>query len=246
MMTMCSWMGGKSRRSKMGKVSGSLPKGHASGSPRRRMHSGCDGLGTIHNRGAHLLGQTTGALTQIQEEGKRDQGGQNKAREHLKEGHHKGAVTGRYSTNAVATPAEMVGKGDGRLGASLMGTVHRGPRNRGTRVPDGPMERESLALWSIVAQPEKGLRSAALLTELLALAMLAATVRAPNVRQGAHGAWRETESKTNDLPTRPLSRATGGQWSALALRHNDGARMGAGASNGTSQSWCRARETKGP
>ena len=93
-----------------------------------------------------------------------------------------------------------------------------------------------MAAWSTVTQPEDGLRSATLLTELLALAMLAATVRAPTVRLSAHGAWREAESEKNNLPTRPLSRATRGQWSALALRHTDGARMGVGASNGTSQS----------
>ena len=100
----------------------------------------------------------------------------------------------------------------------------------------GRVARESLATWSTVAQTKNGLRSATLLTELLALVMLVATVRAPNVRHGAHGAWREAESEKNDLPTRPLSRATRGQWSALALRHTDGARMGVGASNGTSQS----------
>ena len=87
-----------------------------------------------------------------------------------------------------------------------------------------------------MTQPEDGLRIATLLTELLALAMLAAMVRAPTVRHSAHGARREAESEKNNLPTRPLSRATRGQWSALALRHTDGARMGVGASNGTSQS----------
>ena len=68
-------------------------------------------------------------MTQIQEEDKRDQGGQNKARERLREGRRREAVTGRYSTNAVTVPAEMVGKGDERLGAFLMCPVRRGPRN---------------------------------------------------------------------------------------------------------------------
>ena len=116
------------------------------------------------------------------------------------------------ATVRTAWPTEKRGKSSGRVG------------------------RESLATWSTVTQPESGLRCATLLIALLASVMLVATVRAPNVRHGAQGAWREAKSEKDNLPIRPLSRATWGQWSALALRHTDGARVGVGASSGTSQS----------
>ena len=90
-----------------------------------------------------------------------------------------------------------------------------------------------------MTQPENGLRSATLLTKLLALVKLAATVQAPTVRHSAHGSRRKIESEKSNLPSLLPSRATVGLKSALALRHTDGARMGVGACIGTSQPWCR-------
>ena len=84
---------------------------------------------------------TKGALTQMQGEDKRDQGSRNKAKERPDSGRSRVAVTGRYSTNAVTVPAEMVGKGGERLGASLVFPERWGPRNRGTREPEGCIGR---------------------------------------------------------------------------------------------------------
>ena len=72
---------------------------------------------------------TKGALTQMQGEDKREQRNQNKAKGRRHSGRRRVAVTGRYSTNAVTVPAEMVGKGGERLGVSLMCPVRREPRN---------------------------------------------------------------------------------------------------------------------
>ena len=113
----------------MGRATASLEKGRASGSPRRHTRSCCGGLGTIHSRGTHLLKMTKGALTQMQGEDTREQRDRDKAKERPDSGRSRVAVTGRYSTNAVTVPAEMVGKGGERLGASLMCPVRRGPRN---------------------------------------------------------------------------------------------------------------------
>ena len=72
---------------------------------------------------------TTGALTQTKEEDKRERRDRDKAKARPDNGRSRVAVTGRYGTNTVAVPAEMVGKGGERLGASLMCPVRRGPRN---------------------------------------------------------------------------------------------------------------------
>ena len=84
---------------------------------------------------------TKGALTQMQGEDTREQRDRDKAKERPHSGRSRVAVTGRYSTNAVTVPAEMVGKGDARLGAFLMLPERWGPRNRGTREPEGCIGR---------------------------------------------------------------------------------------------------------
>ena len=76
---------------------------------------------------------TTGALTQTKEEDKRERRDRDKAEERPDNGRSRVAVTGRYGTNTVADPAEMVGKGDARLGGFLMLPERWGPWNRGTR-----------------------------------------------------------------------------------------------------------------
>ena len=84
---------------------------------------------------------TTGALTQTKEEDKRERRDRDKAEKRPDNGRSRVAVTGRYSTNAVTVPAEMVGKGGERLGASLVFPERWGPRNRGTRGPEGCIGR---------------------------------------------------------------------------------------------------------
>ena len=105
---------------------------------------------------------------------------------------------------------------------------------------DGRSRREPLAVRSTVAQAEKGLLCATLLTKLPAwMKKLVTTVQAPIVLHSAHGSRRKIESEKSNLPSLLPSRATVGLKSALALRHTDGARMGVGACIGTSQPWCR-------
>ena len=111
----------------MRRATASLEKGRASGSPRRHTRSCCGGLGITHSRGVHFLKMTIGAVTQTQGEDKRERRDRDKAKGRPDKGRSRVAATGRYGTNTVADPAEMVGKGDARLGDLPMLPERWGP-----------------------------------------------------------------------------------------------------------------------